>query len=487
MPKITVMPGGAVLSAEAGENLLQALRRQGVFVDAPCGGQGSCGKCTVWIEDREVSACRTTVKGDMTVTIPRKAQENILFCGKAGEMSMDSYRDGYRLAFDIGTTSVACYLLDEAAGEVLARQGSSNPQSAYGADVISRIRAALAGEGERLTGAIRKAITELTLAVCRQAQISPESIGVVSVVGNPAMQQLFLGISPENLVRPPFAPVLTEGKIVPCGEYLPVCPNGILLIVPDISGYVGADTVACVLSAGMYQAEELTLLVDIGTNGELVLGDRNRMIACATAAGPALEGANLRFGMRGEMGAIDHVRREDGTLCCHVIGGGAAKGICGSGLVDAVAVVLDGGLLNSRGKILTGDRVPLTEDIYLTQEDIRQVQLAKGAVSAGIRLMAQALGVQLTDIRRVLLAGAFGNALDPDNACRIGLLPEELHGRITSVGNAAGSGARMLACDRGMLQLAQKLAEKIEFLELADVPGFPRAFASAMRFREGKA
>jgi uncharacterized 2Fe-2S/4Fe-4S cluster protein (DUF4445 family) len=239
-------------------------------------------------------------------------------------------------------------------------------------------------------------MTELIQTVCDEAGVLPEKIGVISVVGNPAMQQLFLGISPENLSRVPFAPVLTEAKAVPCGERLPICKHARLLIVPNIAGYVGADTVGCILATGLYAEEKLTLLVDIGTNGEMVLGNKDRMIACATAAGPALEGANIQFGMRASDGAIDHVWLENGEMKYSVIGGGSPKGICGSGLIDAIAVGLKLGQINKRGRIQREDRIfPLTQDVYLTQEDIRQVQLAKGAICAGITLLTKQLGVEL--------------------------------------------------------------------------------------------
>lgn len=205
-----------------------------------------------------------------------------------------------------------------------------------------------------------------------------------------------------------------------------------------------------------------------------------------------MEGANIRFGMRGTEGAVDHVWAENGAFRCSVIGGGSPRGICGSGLIDAVAVSLELGLLNKRGRIQgslerDGQRIiPLTEDLYLTQEDIRQVQLAKGAIRAGIQLMASKLGIGVGDIQRVLLAGAFGTFLNPASACRIGLLPEELGDRITAVGNAAGSGAKQLACDAGAMERCRELTGRIEFLELASLPQFPGTFARAMAFRERK-
>ena len=239
------------------------------------------------------------------------------------------------------------------------------------------------------------------------------------------------------------------------------------------------------MATKLYEDDALTLLVDIGTNGEIVLGNRDGMIACATAAGPALEGANIQFGMRAAEGAIDHVWTEAGKILCSVIGGREAKGICGSGLVDAVAVGLRLGLINKRGRILSDDHIlPLTDKIYLTQEDIRQVQLAKGAIYAGITLLAKQLGVEIEEIQKVQLAGAFGSFLNPENACRIGLLPEALLQKIEAVGNAALSGAKMLACNKKLLPFTRNLVERTGFLELAGLPSFPRTFAKAMLFRE---
>ena len=480
MAKLHILPRGVELNVAAGTNLLDALRVAGLAPAAPCGGNGTCGKCRVTAEGKEVLACRTAVHVDMTVTVPETAESDVLKSG------VKSSGGSHRLAIDIGTTSVVCFLLDGATGAELARSSMHNPQAVFGADVISRIRAALDGEMETLTGLIREGVTMLIRQVCTAAEVSPDSIGMVSVVGNPAMQQLFLGISPENLAGVPFAPVLTEAKTVPCGEVLPICPHAMLLVVPDISGYIGADTVGCVLSTELYKKDEMTLLVDIGTNGEMVLGTKDRMIACATAAGPALESANIQCGMRAEAGAIGRVWLEDGAVKCAVIGGGEAKGICGSGLIDAIAAGLDMGLLNRRGRIRNPEHIfHLTEKVYLTQEDIRQVQMAKGAIHAGIQLMARQMGIQLTDIKKVLLAGAFGSNLDPRSAGRMGLLPEELVDRIEAVGNAAGDGAKRLARDEKLLPMTRQLCDKIEFLELASLPDFPRTFAKAMNFREG--
>ena len=484
MPIITLPENNKKLSVPAGTNLLDALKENGFYPDAPCGGNGTCGKCTLLVNGTQVLACKTVVDRDMTVVLP-KSEIRILQKSFCAEQGIDPLRDGYLLAFDIGTTSVVCVLLDGKTGAELAQSSVLNPQVAYGADVITRIQQAVQGKLALLTQLIRHAMTDLIQMVCDDAGISPQKVDVVSVVGNPAMQQLFLGICPDNLSEVPFAPALTEAKTVSCKEILPICSAAQLLIVPDIAGFIGADTVGCLLATKLYEDDALTLLVDIGTNGEMVLGNRDGMIACATAVGPALEGANIQFGMRAAEGAIDHVWTKDGKILCSVIGDGAAKGICGSGLVDAVAVGLQLGLINKRGRILTDDHVfPLTEGVYLTQEDIRQVQLAKGAIYAGIALLAKQLGVEIEEIQKVQLAGAFGSFLNPENACRIGLLPEVLLQKIEIVGNTALSGAKMLACNKKLLPFTRNLVERTGFLELASLPSFPRIFAKAMLFRE---
>lgn len=485
---ITVWPGGRTIEAEDGSNLYQVLRGADLTLNAPCGGRGTCGKCKVRIGDTEHSACQTVIDRSMEVTLPDIRTAQILSDGSGRQVKMDPLKTGYLTAFDIGTTTVVCYLLEEHTGKELAAASMLNPQSVYGADVITRLQEALNGQMDAQCAAIREGLAELNRTVCEKAGISPSQIGVVSVVANPAMQQLFFGIPPKNLVEIPFAPVFRRAEVRPAKDYLPECDRADILIVPDISGYVGADTIGCALSTGIDQSNKIRLLVDIGTNGEMLLGNRERMTACSTAAGPALEGAHIRFGMRGAEGAIDHVRIENGSLRCSVIGGGEASGICGSGLIDAIAAFLELGLINGRGRIqsteeIDGQRIiRLSKRVYLTQEDIREVQLAKGAIAAGIELMADYLGITLDSIEEVLLAGAFGSFLDPDSACRIGLLPSVLSGRIKAVGNAAGSGARMLACSREEFRHAQRLADWIEFIELADLPGFRRSFAKNSAF-----
>ncbi len=487
---VTVMPGKHSLSVPEGTVLLSALQQAGLAPDAPCGGHGTCGKCRVRIGGAEALACRIRVNGDMQVELPSDSADLVLTGGVSAQTAVRPVHPGAcHVAFDLGTTTVAAYLLDGTTGALLAQEGRKNPQQSFGSDVISRIQCALKGQRGTMTGQIRRCMEEMLRQMCSRAGVDPNEIGTVSVVGNSCMQQLFLGMEVNNLAAVPFAPVLTRGDILPASEYLSLCPQAKLLTVPDISGYVGADTVACLLATRQYESEEPVLLVDIGTNGELVLGGKQGMAACSAAAGPALEGAGIRFGMRCKAGAIDRVWLENGEIRCHVVGEGRAVGICGSGLVDAVAALLDAGILSSRGRLqagyreLDGDRAVFLQDgVYLTQQDIRQVQLAKGAIAAAVCQLMAHMGMTADRISRVHMAGAFGSAIRPESAVRIGLLPGQLLGKLRTVGNAAGSGAVLLALDRDQLVLAQRLARETEHVELASTPDFQRVFARNTQF-----
>ena len=472
MYRIDVLPHGKSLQAEAGENLLQLLRASGFAPDAPCGGNGRCGKCTVLIDGAEVLACRTVINRDMAVYLPEKKEKQILTHGIDHTAAGASSSCGCLLAVDIGTTTVAAFLLDGATGAQLACESMENPQTAFGADVVSRVQFAAKEGTAALTEGIRQCLQTLILRLCQKGKAAPANIERVCVAGNHAMLQLFLGMDVKNLTQPPYLSCMTKGTTVDAAPYLPFLTGAQLQLLPALSGFLGADILAGALAVSLDAAREPTLLVDIGTNGEMILSDGEQLVACATAAGPALEGAHISCGMRGQTGAIDHVWLEDGRFCVSVIGGGAPAGICGSGLIDAVAAGLEVGHINKRGRVLTEDHcLHIAQGICLTQEDIRQVQLAKGAIAAGIRLLAAQLGYSLPQIRRVCLAGAFGTYMDP----------------IEAVGNTAGSGAKMLVQEPALLESLQRLTERTIHLNLAQHPEFTRTFARNMDFKEGTA
>ena len=390
----------------------------------------------------------------------------------------------YMAAFDVGTTSIAGYLLRGDTSETVAKAGMLNPQAQYGADVIMRANYALERGCDVLASCVREAVDQLIGQLCQSAGVSREDVFAVSLVGNTCMHHLFLSISPASLVHAPYNPAISESLLLQARDYgLHVNDRASLLMLPVIAGFVGADTVGCLLAGGWEDLEELTLMIDIGTNGEIVMGNRHRMIACSTAAGPAFEGAKIQCGMRGAEGAVEHVWLENGEVKWKVIGGGKAIGICGSGLIDLVAVLLRSGQMDEGGKLQTGSLYQLGDtDVVLTQKDIREMQLAKGAISAGIQLLAERLGIQLSDIQRVCIAGAFGNYMDPNSACDIGLIPPELRSKVIPVGNAAGEGAKMVLQDQAAWDRAERLARKAEFLELASLPQFQDAFIDNLEF-----
>ena len=485
---VRVEPGGLCLTAESGTTLFALLRTHGLAPEAPCGGHGACGKCGVLVDGKKKLACRTMIDRDLTVTLPERFRARILTVIAAPAESPVSAGSGPAAAFDIGTTTVVCSLMTGETGRKPVTVGALNPQQPWGADVVSRIRAALDGQQAAQTEVIRACMRDLIREACALAGISPASVRVISVVGNPCMQQLFLGMSVENLAAIPFSPKITRPDHSLENPFPDLCPEAVLLTVPDISGYVGADTVACIAATEMLQSESNILMVDIGTNGEIVLKANGRIASCSTAAGPALEGAKIRCGMRASDGAIDRVSVENGKLRCHVIGDSEPKGICGSGTVDAAAAVLSLGMINRRGRILSGPepdgerRIPLAGDCFLTQDDIREIQLAKGAIAAGILVLCEHIGIRLEEIDEVLLAGAFGSFIDPENACRIGLLPSAMREKIRAVGNAAGAGAVLFALRPEAFEETASIVQAVEPVELASEESFRKRFAECMYF-----
>jgi len=331
------------------------------------------------------------------------------------------------------------------------------------------------------------------------------------VVGNTTMHHLFLGVSPAALARSPYVPVAIQGLCLKAEELgISIYPDAQVCILPNIAGWVGADTVGVILATDLHNHEDIALAIDIGTNGEMALGSRQRLLTCSTAAGPAFEGAHLSCGMRAADGAIDVVRI-DGDVYWHTIGASAPRGLCGSGLVDLVAAMLDQGIIDDTGMMQNGEtlyangRPKLGERIrqngrqrdfllveseegaggrpvIVTQRDVRELQLAKGAIRAGIEILMKELGIGPQDVKRVYLAGAFGNYIKPESALRIGLIPHFPNAEIVPVGNAAGSGAKMALVSRSARREASRILEHVEYLELSGRPDFQDEFAQAMVF-----
>lgn len=488
---VQFLPGGQSITVAEDANLLEVARNAGLTPNAPCGGKGTCGKCKVRLLHRqdqpEVLACQTKVTEDMTVRFLSEEGKSQVISTRShlglGEFTPDS-EEGYCVAFDIGTTTVVGYLL-RGSGEELGSAGRLNPQMAYGADVISRINFCLESSQEPLTTVIRNTLKEQILTLCEKQGISDSEIRTVAVVGNTCMHHMLMAIDPRPLVTPPYSPGEKRALQVEAMELLGICPNATVRVFPNIAGFVGGDTVGCMTALQFDKLTEPSLLIDIGTNGELVMTDGKKMLACSTAAGPAFEGAKISCGMRAADGAIDHVWIENGEVRCSVLGDAEPVGICGSALLDAIAVFLDLECIGESGRVLTDDKLlHLKGSVALTQNDVNELQFAKGAIAAGIEMMAADLGLDLHDIQAVYLAGAFGNYMNPDSACRIGLIPSYLRSRIKPCGNAAGKGSQMAAVSREAYAYADMLATASDFLDLAAQPDFQDTYVEHLCFEE---
>ena len=487
--RITFLKEGIIYKACEGMTVLEAEIAAGLTPDSPCGGKGSCGKCKVKINGKPALACRTAIYEDMTVETEEEDGRNvrILMEGCRREVAFlpekfpEDVEHPLLAAVDLGSTSVVVYLLDGLTGRLLSVKSMLNPQRQYGADVVMRSSYALEKGADLLSGCIRRAVTVLLREAARECGSSWEEIVQIVMVGNTCMHHLFLEISTESLILAPYEPKVKSAvrvKASQCG--ILVHPQAEVCWLPVIGGFVGADTVGCLLASAVDKNDEMTLIVYIGTNGEMVLGNRFGLTACSTAAGPAFEGAKIMCGMRGSTGAIDHVYLKDGAVSYHVIGDTEPMGICGSGLLDAAACLLEQGLIDETGRMK--ETYYFTSAVYITQKDIRELQLAKAAIAAGIRLLCKHRGIAPGEIQKLLLAGAFGNYLKPESACAVGLLPVELKERICAVGNAAGEGAQIAVLNRLEYERAEELASRTDFLELATDPKFQEIYVEEMEF-----
>jgi len=411
----------------------------------------------------------------------------------------------YGLAVDIGTTKLAAYLLDLSNASILATASSANPQIPYGDDLITRI--SYASENDRnlnqLRGVLVDALNALVETVCETAAIEVMDVCDVVAVGNTAMHHIFLGINPRFLALSPYPPAIRSAVSIRCDEIgLRFNPDAHVYLPPVVAGFVGADAIADVLATEIYEAESAALLIDIGTNTEIVMSDGHRLMACSCASGPAFEGGCIRHGMRAERGAIERVYIESETLepGYRTIEDVPPRGICGSGVVDTLASMVKSGVIDQRGKInqklgisrirsVNGlgeyvlawkNETAIESDITVEQKDIEKVQLAKAAIYSGISILMRHLRINASDIEQVFLAGAFGNYVDPESALTIGMYPDLPIDQIRFVGNSAGSGARMALLSKEIRREADDIARNIGYVELAADPDFQREFTDAL-------
>jgi len=487
--RIRLEPLGAEFEVPWGGSPATGLAEHGF--EFPCGGMGDCGGCGVRLlsgslpitpADAAVYTAEQIALGWRLACRARVHEPLVLECGqwqmeiladaKAAPTGLLSER-GAKIAIDLGTTTIAAQLVDAASGNVLGVETMLNPQAAYGSDVMSRIRAAL--EGQDLTTPIRSALGELA---ARTAGGRAPQVVEVLLVGNTVMHHLFSGLDVEPLAHVPFqSPHLGEQSFSAreLGWDLPA--DCVIRFARCIGGFVGSDILAGIVAAGIARSAGLGVLVDLGTNGEIAIGGCSGIVCASTAAGPAFEAGAIRMGMRAVPGAVSCVTLVEGALQPTVIGDVEPRGICGSGLVDAVAAGLRSGAVLASGRIANGSKVfPVAPPVVLYQSDIRELQLAKAAIAAGFRLLLKHLGGDRGPLRDVQLAGAFGNYVQIESALRIGLL-ETPPALIHAAGNTALRGARML-----LLAGEEPPLPPIQHVSLAADPGFQDEFVSALGF-----
>ena len=605
---VTFQPGDKKVHVLAGTRLQEAATAADLVLDAPCGGEGTCGKCRVVVaegagppteEERQRLtaeelhagcrlACQASVDRPMSVLVPATSladrPHQILVHSEAtvtadgaprickqyvelplpdrgddlpdlarlqrqlgpvyadlslvrelprrlrdahfqGTAVLDENRlidfepgntewDSYGIAVDLGTTTLVAALLDLATGRQVRIASRLNPQTRFGDDVLTRILMARSSSDglAQLQRVVVEAINEMIGELCDTTGIQRRQVYNMTLAGNTTMQQLFCGIDPGPLGEVPFVPAVQQGLTFPAVEGgLQIHPRGRMHVLPIIGAFVGGDIVAGILATGLADCTGPTLLIDIGTNGEIVLLADGKLTATSTAAGPAFEGARIAQGMRASQGAIEKVVVDE-KLRVHVIGHVPAVGLCGSALIDATAELLRHGIVSPQGRFNAPEELPADvlpdlarriefgerqvsfvladEDaatggkkVALTQRDVREVQLASGAIRAGIELLLKRHGLKPTDLERVLLAGGFGNYIRRGNARRMGLLPPDIEPqRIRYQGNTSLAGARLVGLSRRCRDACEELAARTEHVDLSREPDFAGAFSEAMIF-----
>ena len=503
MSRVRVVRSGKteVFLAKSDESLLDVLRRNGVSVAAPCGGNGTCGKCRVTLRrgdaEETVLACRTAAGEDCEVLLEEADGGVICTDGAAETLVADGSKTGLGAAVDLGTTTVAVKLFDLSDGAEAGSRSSWNAQAPYGGDVITRCQFCMEHEDglETLSGLICRQITDMVESICGEIGRKARDVKELFIAGNTVMQHLAAGLSPAGIAVAPFTPVtlFDDEGMYEMGAF-PV------RYAPCVAGYVGGDITAGLLSAGLNRQKGLSLFLDVGTNGEMALGDEAGFLCCAVASGPAFEGAGITCGMASTPGAISHVHWNGKEPVLDVIGGGAAKGICGSGLLDLLAMLLELGIVDESGYLLPPEDAPegfeawldededgngcfwLTDEVCFTAADVRQLQLAKAAVAAGISVLMREAGVDFDEIDQLVLAGGFGSHMSARSAVTLGMLPEALLERVVCVGNSSLTGASMALLNEERRAELMEIQKKCKYLELSGNSAFNQLFPEHMTF-----
>ena len=469
--------------------LHDALEQAGFAIPRPCGGRGVCGKCAVTLNGAVSEAneaeqkagtrlsCQAVLLGDARVILAdTRKTEQIEVSGIAAPVELDPMEGRLGAAVDIGTTTLALKLYDLSSGTALGEAAMLNPQTSVAADVMGRISAAMDGQLEKMRQQIVDAIASLLTAACKSAGQPETSVDKLVLTGNTTMLYLLTGRDPECLSHAPFKADTLFGNwdtVLGRDTYLPSCMNA----------FVGADITCAVLASGMTESSATSLLCDIGTNGEIALWKDGRLYVTSTAAGPAFEGAGISCGCSSIQGAIDKVWVENGAICAHTIGEVPAVGICGSGLIDAIAALLAIEEIDETGAIESDD-LPLRDGVALQSRDVRAVQLAKAAIAAGIETLMESAGTSCDEIETLYIAGGFGSHLNVASAAAIGLIPGELAGKVKVIGNASLSGSIRLLLNCGSVAAAEAIAGNSSHVNLGGNPRFNEHYMDQMFFPE---
>jgi uncharacterized 2Fe-2S/4Fe-4S cluster protein (DUF4445 family) len=485
--RVQLEPMSVVAEVPRGGTLASVLPELGV--EFPCGGTALCGACRVRVlegslsitePDRSVFSAIELADGWRLACQAHAETPLVLECGQwrmdilADDSSLPGAgKRGLGIAIDLGTTTMVAQMVDLATGNVLGVETALNPQASFGSDVMSRISAVL--QGADLTTVVRLALRQMVTKLTRGREAE---IAEVVLVGNTVMHHLFCGLDVEPLSHAPFHSSHLSAQFFRPQELGWPLPDFCRIhFARCLGGFVGSDILAGILAAGISRSEDINALVDLGTNGEIAIGNRNGIVCASTAAGPAFEAGSIRMGMRASTGAISRVSLSHGEIRATVIGNVEARGICGSGLVDAVAADLESGAILSSGRIANRSKLfPVKAPVVLYQADIRELQLAKAAIASGFRILLKHLSASSGSLKNIYLSGAFGNYVQAESAIAIGLIEAPIE-RIHASGNTALRGAKIL-----LLSSSEPALPKIEHLSLAADPGFQDEFADCIAF-----
>ena len=518
-----------VIHLEKKKNLMEALLGEGIFVDNPCSGKGLCGKCKVRVLAGDVSeitetekrflkpeeieegirlSCLTEAIGEVHVEVlQRERKHKVLTKGYLPTFEKDVHEEGLGICIDIGTTTVVTTLVDMPTGKELAHASMINAQKHYGLDVLTRITYEYEHPEtgiEELQTAIVSSIQAMIEEVCTEAGKAKEDIKEIDIAANCTMMHMLLGVDARPIGKSPYKPVFLEAKELYAREIGLKCAEDTkLYCLPQVSAYIGADIVAGAYVCELHKEQGNVLFIDIGTNGEIVLASKGLLMSCSCAAGPALEGMNISAGMRAAEGAIEDVRISENGIELTTIGNTEPAGLCGSGILAVVKELLRTGIVTKTGAFIKMNK--LDEDDYrrkmirlngisrefvlneepellVTQGDVRQVQLAKGAILSGFIALMKKAGIEMKDLDKVMIAGQFGSHLPAESIVGTGILPVELKDKLVYVGNSSKTGAYMALLSKKVKREIEELAEQMEYMELAESEDYERIFAESMRF-----